>query len=100
MRTLLTVLAIIFLSGCRTYGIEKGVDDAGNPFVKVEISSSADIEVPRVHYNRNGDVVTFDFSADGIDNNTADYMGMFSGMMGMYMQMMENMMMRMSAPTP
>jgi hypothetical protein len=99
MKTLLVVLIILMAQGCRTYGIEKGVDDAGNPYVKVDISSSADIEAPYVHYVRKGDDVIFDFSAEKVDNNTESFTGLFQGMMGMMMEMMQKMA-AMQAGTP
>jgi hypothetical protein len=98
MKTILIILVVLLAQGCRTYGIEKGTDEFGNPYVKVDVSSSADMKAPNVHYKRIGEDVTFDFSAEEIDNNTQDFMGMFQGMMGMMMEMMKAQMLMNAAP--
>jgi hypothetical protein len=97
MKTILIILIVLMAQGCRTYGIEKGTDEFGNPYVKVEVTSSADLEAPYVHYSREGDDIVFDFSAESVDNNTEAFMGAFTGMMGMMMEMMKAQML-MNAP--
>ena len=89
MKTLITILAIFLIQGCTTYGIQKGFDENGKPYTNVKIKSTRDIEEPEVHYERKGDDANFDFSASSVDNNTDSYMALFSGMMGMMMEMMK-----------
>ena len=93
MKIFLMILIIFMAQGCRTYGVEKGVDAAGNEYVKVDISSSADLENPSTYYEKNADgSVKFTFAADNVDNNTEAFLGIFEGIAGMFNQMMEGMM--------
>ena len=101
MKTLLIILAAILLSGCTAYSIEKGTDSQGNPYTKVDVKSTRDLEQPRVDYNRKGQDAEFHFSAASVDNNTEVMVGAFSGMMGMMMEMMQKMMlMNTAVPAP
>ena len=94
MRILLIVLIIIFMSGCTKYVIEKTAPDGSTTVVNV--SSTRDLEQPNLHYQRTGNDAVFDFSAAGVDNNADTFMSAMTGVMGMMMQMMEGMMMKMS----
>ena len=89
MKALLLVLFIVLISGCTTYSIEKGVDENGNFRTKVDVSSTRDLEQPRVDYKREGADAEFHFSAASVDNNTESFMAMFQGVMTMMMEMMK-----------
>ena len=89
MKIAMMVLIVLLATGCRTYGIEKGVDEAGNAYVKVNVTSSADIEAPTVHYLREGETVEFDFSADSVDSNTQDFLSIFQSTFAMMLEMMK-----------
>ena len=93
MKIVLMILIILMAQGCRSYGVEKGVDQAGNEYVKVNVTSSADLENPAVFYEKkeNGDI-KFTFAADNVDNNTEVFAGIFEGIAGMFSQMMQQMM--------
>ena len=84
MKTLM-IIAIIFLSGCTTYSVQKQLPDGS--YTNVEIKSTRSFETPALHYQRQGADATFDFSAQSVDSNDA-----FVSMMGMMMQMMQRMM--------
>ena len=92
MRILLIVLITIVMVGCTTYDIKR--DSEG--IIQVSVKSTRSFEQPNLHYDRNGTDVTFDFEAASVDNNTDAFMGAMTGVMGMMMQMMEGMMMKMS----
>ena len=85
MKILFLVLILTLLSACTTYSIHKNPDGT----TIVEVSSTRDLEEPKVDYKREGDDAEFHFSAASVDNNTEAYMSMFSMMMQM-MQMMMN----------
>ena len=89
MKVLLIVLVILLAQGCTTYGIEKGVDENGNFYTKVDVSSTRDLEEPRVDYIREGEDAEFHFSAASVDNNTEAFMATFQGMMSMMMELMK-----------
>ena len=93
MKTLM-IIAIVFLSGCTTYSVQKQLPDGS--YTNVEIKSTRSFETPALHYERMGADAKFDFSAQSVDNNTDAYLGVFSGMMGMMMQMMQ----QMATPVP
>ena len=96
MKTILMILIVLMAQGCRTYSIEKQTPDGT---IKVYVQSSADMKAPNVHYKRDGDDVTFDFSAEEIDNNTEAYLGIFQGIMVAMMEMMQmQMQMQMMPP--
>ena len=88
IKTLITLLAILFLSGCTMYSVEKVLPDGSS--TKVYIKSTRSFEQPNLHYER-GDGTTFDFQAANADNNTDAFIGIFGGMMAMMQQMMQQM---------
>jgi len=94
MKTLMLVLAIVLMSGCTTYSVQKQLPDGS--YTNVEIKSTRSFETPALHYERMGADATFDFSAQSVDNNTDAFIGIFGGMM----QMMQMMMQQMAAPVP
>ena len=96
MKTLLTVLAIFFLSSCTMYSIEKTMTDGSSTVVNIK--STRSFEQPDLSYTREGTDATFDFKAAGADNNTDAIMGAITPMMQMMTNMMDAMMMRMTAP--
>ena len=98
MKTLLIALLSATLFGCTSYGIERGTDDNGNLYTKVNVKSTRDLEQPRVDYSREGQDAEFHFSAASVDNNTEVMVGAFSGMMGMMMEMVQKMMLMNVAP--
>ena len=69
------------------YSIEKRPDG----FTKVTVKSTRDMEEPKVDYLRTneGKDAEFHFSAANVDNNTENFTALFSGMMGMMMEMMK-----------
>ena len=87
MKSLILVLTIIFMSGCTTYDVKR--DSEG--IVSVKVKSTRSFETPDLSYQRVGNDVSFDFSAQSVDNNTEAILGTFQGMMGMMMQMMQMM---------
>lgn len=88
MKTLMTVLVIIFLSACTTYDVKR--DSEG--IVQVTVKSTRSFEAPDLHYKRDDSGVEFDFSAANADNNTDAFVGMFGGIMALMQQMMQTMM--------
>jgi hypothetical protein len=85
MKALLIVLFL--LSGCTTYSVHKVSPDGVETTVK--IASTRSFEQPDMHYERVGNDASLEFSAASVDNNTEAFMGMFSQMMGMMMQLMK-----------
>ena len=93
MKILLMILVVLLAQGCRSYGVEKGVDAAGNEYVKVNVTSSADLEDPSVVYEKDADgAVKFHFAAANVDNNTEVFGSIFQGIAGMFTEMMQSMM--------
>jgi len=87
MKILLSVLVVIFMSGCTTYSVKRD----GEGMVSVDVTSTRSFEQPNIYYNREGDDVEFQFSADSVDNNTDAFLGAFQGIMATMMQMMMTM---------
>ena len=85
MKTLLIVLLALTLVNCTTYSIKK----EPNGYTEVHVSSTRDLEEPRVDYIREGEDAEFHFSAASVDNNTEAFMATFQGMMGVIMEMMK-----------
>ena len=98
MKILLTIVAILFLSGCTTYSIEKSMPDGSSTVV--HIKSTRSFEQPDLSYAREGSNATFDFKAANADNNTDAFMGAISPMLSGMMDMMNTMMMKITAPVP
>ena len=85
MKALLVILFL--LSGCTTYSVHKVAP--GGIETTVKIASTRSFEQPDMHYSRTGNDAVLDFSAASVDNNTEAFVGMFSQMMGMMMQLMQ-----------
>jgi hypothetical protein len=92
MKTLIIAFLIISLSACTTYDIRR--DSEG--IISVKVKSTRSFEAPDLHYERIGSDVTFDFEAANADNNTEQIMGA----MGSMVQFLQQMMLKMAAPTP
>ena len=89
MKALLIIL-LVSLSGCTTYSVHKVAP--GGIETTVKIASTRSFEQPDMHYERVGNDAVLDFSAASVDNNTEAFVGMFSSMMGMMMEMMKTQM--------
>ena len=96
MKALLLVFVIIFMSGCTTYSVKRD----GEGMVSVDVTSTRSFEQPNIYYNREGQDVEFQFSAESVDNNTDAFLGVFQGMMGMMIEMMKAQMLMSNAETP
>lgn len=60
MKALIACLCAFLISGCMTiYEVHKSPDGS----VDLVVRSFREFEQPKVHYDRNGDTVTFDFGA-------------------------------------
>ena len=88
MKALLIILLLV-LNSCTSYSIEKGTDATGNPYTNVYVKSTRDLEQPVINYERKDQEAKFNFSAASVDNNTDVFVGMFTGMMGMMMELMK-----------
>ena len=100
MKVLIMILVVLLATGCRSYGVEKGVDAAGNEYVKVNVTSSADLEDPSVFYEKKDGSVKFTFAASNVDSNTEEFMSMFQGMVMTIMEMWKASMMMQAGATP
>ena len=89
MKTLFLSILILTLVNCTSYSIEKGTDATGNLYTNVYVKSTRDLEQPVINYERKGVDAKFNFSAASVDNNTDAFIGMFTGMMGMMMDLMK-----------
>ena len=68
--------ALIFLSSCTMYSVEKTMPDGSSTIVKVK--SSRSFEQPDMSYTRTGTDATFDFKAASVDDGTAEIISMFA----------------------
>jgi hypothetical protein len=80
---IISLFAIVLLSGCTIYTVEKIAADGSTTTVKVR--SSREFQQPDLHYSRNGTDAEFDFKAQSA---TSDYTDMMTAMMSMWQMMM------------
>ena len=78
------------------YNVKRGTDGT----VDVSIKSTRSFEAPQLRYEREGKDAEFTFKAANADNNTDAFMGAISPMLSGMMDMMNTMMMKITAPVP